>query len=59
MDFKCASSKGETILKKHNYKLFCLHIRAYDRLNIAYGMKDLVRLAKKYNCPIPKKESLK
>jgi len=47
------------MIKKHNYKLFCLHIKAYDKLGVAYGMKDLVRLAKKYNCPIPKKGELK
>jgi len=42
--------------KKVDYKGFCLHLKEYDRLNIAYGMNDLIRLAKKYNTPIPKSD---
>ena len=40
--------------KKADYKGFCLHLKEYDKFNIAYGINDLIRLAKKYNTPIPK-----
>ena len=40
--------------KKVDYKGFCLHIKEYDKLGIPYGINDLIRLARKYNTPIPK-----
>jgi hypothetical protein len=41
-------------MKVRDYKGFCLHLKEYDRLGIAYSIGDLIRLAKKYNTPIPK-----
>jgi hypothetical protein len=42
------------IKKRADYKGFCLHLKEYDRLGIGYGLNDLRRLARKYNCSIPK-----
>lgn len=39
--------------RKVNYKGFILHLKAYNKLGIPYGLNDLRRLARKYNCPIP------
>jgi len=38
---------------KPNYKGFVEHLMEYDEKGIPHGMSDLVRLAKKYNTPIP------
>lgn len=36
-----------------NYKGFVLHIEEYNKHFISFGINDLIRLSKKYNCPIP------
>jgi len=33
---------------KKNYKGFVLHVEEWDRNNVAYSLKDLKGLAKKY-----------
>jgi len=40
--------------KRSNYKAFVLHLREWKKLEISYGINDLIELAEKYNCPIPK-----
>jgi hypothetical protein len=40
--------------KSANYKEFVLHLLEYKILGISYGLNDLRRLARKFNCPIPK-----
>jgi len=39
--------------KKVNYKGFVEHLMKYDEKGIPHRMIDLIRLAKKYNTPIP------
>jgi hypothetical protein len=36
-----------------NYKAFIEHLTEYAYNGIPVGMSDLIRLAKKYNTPIP------
>jgi len=38
---------------KPDYRGFCEHIAEWKRLGIPYGISDLIRLAAKYNTPIP------
>lgn len=42
------------IWEKADYKGFILHLRDYKKLGIPYGLNDLRRLARFYNCEIPK-----
>jgi hypothetical protein len=37
-----------------DYKGFCNHIKEYDELGIPISFADLKKLAKEYNCEIPK-----
>ena len=37
-----------------DYKGFHEHLKEYEDNGIPIGMKDLIRLAKQYNCEIPK-----
>jgi len=37
-----------------DYKGFVLHVRAWDKLGIPWGLNDLRELARKYHTPIPK-----
>jgi len=39
--------------KSANYEGFCSHMKEYKDNGIPIGMKDLIRLAKYYNCEIP------
>lgn len=40
--------------EKEDYKGFGEHLQDYESLSIPIGRKDLVRLAKQYNCKVPK-----
>ncbi len=41
--------------KQHaDYEGFCLHIKEYEDKGIPTSFKDLLRLARQYNCEIPK-----
>ncbi len=48
------AKKQDDTKKKPDYKGFCLHLREYNQKGIPVGMRDLIRLAKQYNCEIPK-----
>lgn len=37
-----------------NYEGFYEHLKEYEDNGIPTGMKDLVRIAKQYNCEVPK-----
>ena len=36
-----------------NYEGFYEHVKEYDEISIPYGFRDLIRIAKLYNCEIP------
>lgn len=36
-----------------DYKGFCEHYQEYVEFGIPIGIRDLVELADRYNCPIP------
>lgn len=36
-----------------DYKGFCEHVTEWKKHGIPYGISDLIRLARKYNTPIP------
>jgi len=38
---------------EERYKRFVKHIEEWDKYKIPYGISDLIRLAIKYNTPIP------
>lgn len=38
---------------KENYEGFCKHVEAWKEAGIPYGISDLIRLAEKYNTPVP------
>lgn len=38
---------------KPDYEAFYEHVSEWEREGIPHGFKDLLRLAKKYNCEIP------
>jgi hypothetical protein len=54
-EYKNKKRAGIRKKKRVDYRGFCLHIKEYDKLGITYGLNDLRRLARIYNCPIPKK----
>ena len=39
---------------KPNYRGFLETVDEWDKNNVAYSKKDMIELAKKHNCPIPK-----
>jgi hypothetical protein len=39
---------------KADYEGFCVHLKEYEENGIPTSFKDLIRLAKQYNCEIPK-----
>jgi hypothetical protein len=43
----------KTKTKELDYKGFGEHLIEYEEKGIPIGMSDLIRLAKKYNTPIP------
>jgi hypothetical protein len=45
------------IIKEPDYEGFCLHMKEYEEHGIPTGMSDLLRLARRYNLPIPKRKS--
>ena len=42
--------------KKPDYEGFVLHMEEYDKLGIPVGTSDFVRLAEKYNTPVPRRK---
>ena len=42
--------------KEPNYKEFVLTVEEWEKLGISYSLGDLVELARKHNCPIPRRE---
>jgi len=44
----------EDASKKADYDKFYNHLKEYEILGMPTGLRDLVRLAKRYNCEIPK-----
>lgn len=54
------NQKDEKAVAIHNvsncadYEGFYDHLKEYEDNGIPTGMKDLIRLAKQYNCEIPK-----
>jgi len=39
--------------KKPDYEGFQYHVEAWEKEGMPYGFKDLLRIAKAYNCPLP------
>lgn len=44
------------INKKPDYEGFVLHMEECNKLGIPTGTSDLVRLAEKYNTPVPRRK---
>lgn len=43
----------ETLKKLPDYEGLDAHIEYWNKFGIPYGIKDLIKLAQKYNTPIP------
>jgi hypothetical protein len=39
---------------KPDYRGYCLYIQEWDKHNITYSLSDMLELAFKHHCPIPK-----
>jgi len=39
--------------RKPDYEGFQMHVEVWEKEGMPYGFKDLLRIAKAYNCPLP------